>query len=214
MKRFFRLLPCLFVALACMGGVALGKAGIKPNTAFQLPFSLDGQDAVHRATVLIAEDGTSTLIIDYVSGETIATVKYTLTRKDDVTPEPTPDPEPDPTPEPDPIPVDQKYSIAFFGESNDLDDGKLTPDQMLMFTSLTFRHELESNGHSFVGALDTNQCKDGKCGIVSQRLKPWYSAIAGQKMPCVALAPIDGGTIKCYPLPETKEALYKLLEGK
>lgn len=93
-KKSVRFLLFLIISLCAV--TAFGKAGIKPNTSFKLPFTVDGNETIHRAQIVVDDDGVSTLVIDYVSGEEILTLKYILTRQDG--PSPNPDPDPDPNP--------------------------------------------------------------------------------------------------------------------
>jgi hypothetical protein len=46
---------------------------------------------------------------------------------------------------------------------------------------------------------------------ISEEMKPWWDAAKDTTLPCVALAPRDGGDIAVAVLPETIEAFYKLL---
>ena len=123
------------------------------------------------------------------------------------TPGPKPEPEPpQPKPEPDPQPV-KHWQVAFFLESNNLDN--LPPAQQTLLASLLVRKDLEAKGHRLVGVFDP----DTAGTVTDQNLKAWFEAAKG-KAPCLALAPMEGGTIKVFPLPESKDALWKILEGK
>jgi hypothetical protein len=118
-------------------------------------------------------------------------------------------PEPDPIPpEPDPPvpPVDPKWQIAFFHNSNDLDN--YTQEQLAMLQGLKFRKALVEEGHNFIGSYDVQSpTKDRQATTLAQ----WFAAVKGSKTPVVALAPKDGGTIQVFSL-TTKSALTTLLK--
>lgn len=120
-------------------------------------------------------------------------------------PEPKPDPKPDPKPEPQP-PKPTKWQIAFFVESNLLDN--LAPDQKALLAALLVRRDLEAKGHRLVGVFDP----DAAGTATDPALRPWVEAAKG-KAPCVAIAPMDGGTIRVFPLPASIAELWKLLEN-
>lgn len=118
-------------------------------------------------------------------------------------PEPTPDPQPEPKPEPQPV---KHWQVAFFVESNDLDN--LSADQKAMLASLQARKDLEAKGHRLLGVLDP----DAAATATDPALRPWLEAAKG-KAPCLAIAPLEGGTIRILPLPASAAELWKLLEN-
>jgi len=136
-------------------------------------------------------------------------------------PDPGPDPDPpDPNPDPDPDP-EGPYQIAFFSESDDVDN--YTRDQRTMLSGLQFRDELGESGHLFIGSFDPDSgsvsggwsCRDGSCDPrgIPDSLRPWWQAIDGKQMPVVCFAPRDGGSITVHPLPDTLDKFRDLLEG-
>lgn len=118
-----------------------------------------------------------------------------------------PNPGPNPGPEPGPEPKPTYWQVAFFVESDNLDN--LTPAQQSLLASLLVRKDLEAKGHRLVGIFDPDAMETA----TDPALKPWFSA-AQRKAPCMALAPMEGGTIQIFPLPESKDAFWKVLEGK
>lgn len=118
---------------------------------------------------------------------------------------PDPGPEPKPEPQPDPQPT-KHWQVAFFLESNNLDN--LTAAQQALLASLLVRKDLEAKGHRLVGVFDP----DSAGTVTDPGLKAWFQA-AASKAPCVAIAPMEGGTIRVYSLPADKDALLKLLEN-
>jgi hypothetical protein len=116
---------------------------------------------------------------------------------------------PDPIP-PDPVPPTptEKWQVAFFYDNDQLDN--LTADQMILMEGLRFRKQLVEAGNKFVGSFE----KDSLSKIGSElrsNLNPWFGAVEGSKFPVVAIAPLDGGTIQVFPLPEDEKELYALL---
>ena len=122
-------------------------------------------------------------------------------------PGPGPNPGPNPGPDPGPTPKPTHWQAAFFVESDNLDN--LTPAQQALLASLLVRKDLEAKGHRLVGVFDP----DTAGTVTDQNLKAWFAAAQG-KAPCLAIAPMEGGTIQIFPLPESKDALWKILEGK
>jgi len=106
----------------------------------------------------------------------------------------------------DPTPPPGKKEVVIIYRSSDLP--KLPSEQRAMITSLTFREALSSRGHKFlVGLDDDSGVRDGKWA-------EWFEAVKGDPLPRVAFRPIGGGPIVDVDLPETKEELFKLLEGQ
>lgn len=212
MKRFFRIMSCAVVAALLLCGAAFAADGIEPNTEFTVPYRIDGTSVAASAIAIIDADGNTIMAVPYHVPEDgkIGKIKWAYYKVERID-------KPDPVDPPDPPnPVNQKYSVCFFMESNELDDGVLTDDQMEMLVGLKFRKDLKAKGHNFVGSFDSNSCESGKCKIVSKTLKPWFDNFASQKvkMPCVAIAPIEGGPIKFYPLPKTMAELDNLIGGE
>jgi len=130
-------------------------------------------------------------------------------------------PQPDPKPGPDPPAPGSKWQVMFFIETDDLDNMPMAQRELV--SGRAFREELESKGHRFMGALDKDQvvkveqvCNGRSCTevrSVKPELKAWWDAVKGDPMPRMAIASVDGGTIKSYPLPAGRAELYVLLEG-
>lgn len=130
---------------------------------------------------------------------------------------PKPDPpKPDP---PDPPKPGQKYQVMFFYETDDLDNMPMAQREMV--TGLAFREALEAKGHRFMGAYDADtivtvkqSCNGRTCTevrSVAPALKEWWAAVDGDPLPRVAIAPLDGGDIKDFPLPAGRAELYLLM---
>lgn len=146
----------------------------------------------------------SAVVVDW-EARTLTPLTYTITVG--TSPDPDPGPDPDPDPEPDPQPG-RRWQIMFFQESGDLDD--LPRGQVELLSSLSLREELAAAGHYVLGVSDKDACSTGTCPV---KLRPFWSAVTGDPMPRVALAPIGGGSVKDYPLPADKAGLFKLLEN-
>jgi len=134
---------------------------------------------------------------------------------DPVDPEPDPDPDDgDDDPPLPPVP-DQMFQVMIFHESNDLDN--LTRGQLDMISGLVFRNELEELGHTFEGGFDRDSivaCVDGVCHVRSgtdPTLRIWWDNVDGHPLPCVAIAPIQGGSVEVFDLPADAAAMLELL---
>jgi hypothetical protein len=135
----------------------------------------------------------------------------------EVKPDPNPDDDDgDDDVEPQPNP-NAKWQVMFFSDKQKT--AGMTNDQLEMVSSLVFRKELVSKGHTFVGSLDDDsrlssvqaQCPNGVCA--STPTDAWYAAIQGKTLPVVAFAPKEGGDIQVFSLPKTVDAFWKLLGG-
>ena len=150
--------------------------------------------------------------------------------------EPGPDPPnpPDPPDPPDPL---AKWQIWFFRESTDGDE--LTTDHHELLSGLKFRDSLEEKGHLFMGSWDISSesqanwpvkmvekdCLVDRFGRktcfppIPMRSPPKdlavevWDKVRGDPMPRVAIAPIDGGVIQDFPLPDDVSGFWKLLES-
>lgn len=94
------LLGCLaLLAAILLPGAVHAADGIPAGTYLipsdVLPFTIDGVEAIHRTRFVATSDG-GLITIDYVKGNTIEQVVYTVVRQDGPSPEP--DPKPDPPP--------------------------------------------------------------------------------------------------------------------
>lgn len=134
---------------------------------------------------------------------------------------PNPPNPPDPPDPPAPNPT-AKWQVMFFLESTDVDD--LPAGQIELISSLAFRQSLEAAGHRFMGRYDRDSvmetrstCNGTTCRpylAVKSDLAPWWGAVKGDPLPRLAIAPIDGGDIRDFPMPADEAALYKLLEAQ
>lgn len=109
-------------------------------------------------------------------------------------------PEPDPQPEPG-----GKYQVMFLLETADLDN--LPIGQRALLGSLTFRRQLETEGHRFQGVYDL----DSK-GTAPTDLAPWFQAVSDADLPCMLVAPLEGGTIRRLPMPADEASCLKQLQ--
>jgi len=116
-----------------------------------------------------------------------------------------PEPGPDP-PNPGPTPGGP-WQVAIFHESDNRDN--MSSDQLELLVGLGFRDEIEADGHRWVASFDVDEL--GPSGVVPARVRPFFQAAKDHAKPCVALAPVDGGAIQCYPLPKDAAAFKRLL---
>jgi hypothetical protein len=120
------------------------------------------------------------------------------------TPGPAPDPVNPPLP-PGPVPG-VKYQLMFFYDSPKLDN--MTRDQKEALSSLVFRDKLQGKGHKIHGIVDP-KAKDS----VPAALAPFYAAVEGKNLPCVTVAPRDGGAVKAYDLKDVAQ-VWQLVGGE
>lgn len=173
-----------------------GQAKASVDVRLELVISDTGATLQPILRVTPDRPGPWRLVVDWNAGQT-QLAEYLV----EVRGPPEPDPEPDPEPEPDPDPEpDQKWQVMFFHESHELDNLPLAQRELL--AGRVAREELESRGHSFLGAPD-----------ISTGDNAWFRAAKGHALPCVAVAPLHGGDIQVHPLPADKAALWTLLEG-
>ncbi|HUT88707.1 MAG TPA: hypothetical protein VMY37_04375 [Thermoguttaceae bacterium] len=215
--------PFAFAAVPTpTGAEVIGPTEVEPG--MPAVFTLKGVPAEHLATFewgfyhkpadamvldLADRSGNLVLIIWAKSATAYAVIAdvnipgaYQLIVHEVVVGTPTP---PDP---PVPPPVDRKYQVAFFLKALDLEN--LPQGQQTILGSLTLREELKKRGHVLLGVYDKDCTGPGG---LPEKLKPWWKSIEGDALPRVALAPIDGGEIRDYPLPADPTALWKLLEA-
>jgi hypothetical protein len=152
-----RLLVLTFLA-ACFAAwyPAVAADGIRSGVHFTVPFAVDGESAVNRATVTVDAAGKATLCVLYVKAGTIAELTYTLTR--DADPEPGPDPQPDPKPEPEPEPTPQSLWGIVVEESLDR-----TPELAAVYASPKVRDLFEWRRFRVID----------KDGPVDPDMEPW-----------------------------------------
>ncbi len=114
---------------------------------------------------------------------------------------------PDPIDPPDP--TDGPRQVLFIVESSELPS--LTRPQQGILSSLTLRKELAKAGHVLLGIHDKDS--SGVDGV-PDHLKKWFEAAGGKKLPCLLIAPKDGGTIVSHPMPADEEGFWGLIGGK
>lgn len=108
----------------------------------------------------------------------------------------------------------------FFYQSDTLDN--LPHAKRVMLAGQAFRKALEAKGHSFEGAFDVDAvagtgrttCDATGCFPVGlpDALRPWWQAVDKKPLPAVAIAPMDGGTIQVFALPQDTAGFWSLLE--
>jgi hypothetical protein len=201
MKRFLMWVRSNRLGLVVFLGLILER----PAQAKELSFDLQGGQvltvrakAEQQQWIVLSAD--RVLLAAIVNGKLVV---QQFTWPAGPQPGPQPDPKPDPQPDPKPDPS-ARWQIAFGVESNNLDN--LTPNQKTVLASLLIREDLSKRGHRFLGVFDPQSAETA----VDPALKVWVNAMRG-KAPCVAIAPLDGGAIRVYPLPESTDALLKLL---
>lgn len=114
-----------------------------------------------------------------------------------------PDPGPDP---PDPPTPGGKWQLMLFYESDRLDNYPEAQRQLL--TSRVVRESLEQQGHRFRQVVESSALS----GSVSAEFVPWFDAVRGKPLPRIAIAPVEGGTVREFALPESLTALRQLLD--
>ena len=103
-----------------------------------------------------------------------------------------------------PLPTGAKQ-LVFFVAAENLES--LPEGQQAILTSLAVRKNLADLGHVFSQVIDDDQIKEG----VAPKWIPFILAVAGDTLPRVAIAPVDGGAVEDFPLPENYDGLLKLL---
>lgn len=151
------LLLTLFALAFAAWYPAAAAEGIRPGVHFAVPFAVDGESTINRATVTVDAAGKATLRVLYVKGQSIAELTYTLTR--DGEPEPGPDPQPDPKPEPEPEPTPPENLWAIIVEES-LDR---TPELAAVYASPKVRDLFEWRRFRVVD----------KDGPVDPDMEPW-----------------------------------------
>jgi len=101
-----------------------------------------------------------------------------------------------------------KYQIMFFVQEDNLDS--LPQGQRELLTSLALRDRIKEGGHTLHPIIDDDQIKEG----VPSMYAPWIQQVIGKPLPQMALAPLEGGPIQSFPLPEDIEALLDQLGRK
>lgn len=115
--------------------------------------------------------------------------------------------QPDPPNPPEPPTPGGPFRIVMFYDGNQLDN--MPADQRALLTSLKYRKALEAQGHVFLESLEKTAIERG----VSDAFQKYIASVEGDPLPRVAIAPIDGGYIADFPLPQNFEALQELLNS-
>ena len=97
--------------------------------------------------------------------------------------------------------------MMFFYEWGQLDN--LPPRQQEILTSLTARDQIAAAGHVFQAAYDRSFVDSGK----PEKHAAWFRAAKPMSGPLIAIAPKDGGVVQVFQLPDSMEAVMKLLEN-
>lgn len=114
-----------------------------------------------------------------------------------------------PVPPPPPPPPDRKWNIVIVYESGHLDN--MLRGQLEIIASLVFRDRLEEAGHCLLsgGIVDVD-----RIGDVPPTLVPYLESCEDDPMPRICIAPLEGGgVVMDFPLPETADGVFDLLQG-
>ncbi len=117
----------------------------------------------------------------------------------------------DDDPDDPPLPG-KKWQVVIVHESDRLDN--LPPDQQSLIKGLAFRERLKAAGHTIPvgGVIDIGA--PNPQGGVPEAQAAFLSACKGKTLPRLCLGPLEGGTIRTFPLPENEPAVFALLGGK
>lgn len=102
-----------------------------------------------------------------------------------------------------------KQQVVIFYETFQLDN--LPRGQQVLLKSLEFRKKLKAAEHNLLGIYDINILGSG--GTIPKVLEPYVQAAGDKNVPCICIAPIEGGTIKCYDLPADSAATLELIRN-
>lgn len=120
--------------------------------------------------------------------------------------------EPIPPPPPPPPPPDQKWQVVIIYELDDRDN--YSRGQQVILTSLEFRARLKKEGHRLVPGGIVDQDVIDADGAIAKELAPYFSASEGDPLPRICIAPLGGGRVLDFVLPETEQAVFDLLNRK
>jgi len=196
-----------------------GQPAVPLDVEGTIVFSADGATMRPQVHFPAGQPGEYRVIVDW-NYQTNQFVEHMVVVEGNVNPPLPPNP-PNPPDPPPPNPT-AKWQVMFFLESTDADD--LSAGQIELVSSLTFRQSLDASGHRFMGRYDRNSVMETRstCNGVTCRpylavksdLAPWWGAVKGDSLPRLAIAPIDGGDIRDFPMPADEAAFYKLLEAQ
>jgi hypothetical protein len=135
--------------------------------------------------------------------------------------EPGPNPPVPPIPPVPPNPT-AKWQVAFFFQSETLDN--LPSGQRDMISGRVFRDSLTAKGDAYLGGFDVDtmaktirRCDGTKCYTVyavPADLVAFWDAVKGDPLPRIAIAPLDGGDVRDFPMPMDVAAFWALLEAQ
>lgn len=118
-------------------------------------------------------------------------------------PKPPPGPKPKPEPEPKPNP-DQKWSVVVFWETG---ANNISLEQLEIIASRKFREQFEELGHQ-LRIFDPDAAEG-----FPTKYKGFWDAIDKNNLPQVSVAPIEGGKVWTFALPESRATFLKRIEG-
>jgi len=180
----------MFRAIALFAALLLPAAAGPGGEPTVTPFPPDGQ------AQLIVADGWAYIV------RGTPPVPVRAWQFADVPPDPQPDPQPDP-----PLPG-EKWQVVIVFERMQLDN--LPWSQRTIIGSLVFRERLKEAGHRLVAIVD--QHVEGTDGKPPQDLAAYLNACKGDPVPRICLAPLKGGPVRDFPLPQTEDEVFALLE--
>ncbi len=148
------------------------------------------------------------VLVAAVTGGKLVVQEFTWPPNPQPEPKPEPGPQPDPQPKPDPQPEPKpaRWQVAIVLETDKLDN--LSDAQRQVVASILVREELDRRGHRLVGILDPDAAS-----TASEGMRPWFQAAHGAQLPALLLSPMEGGTIRVLPLPDSTDALWRLLDS-
>lgn len=111
----------------------------------------------------------------------------------------------------DPEPPNSPWQVVIVYQSDKMEE--LPYEQLLMLTSLSFRQRLLDAGHLLVkGGIVDRDIKDAR-GDIPTVLAPYLNVCSDdESFPRVCIAPISGGKVLDFPLPQTEKELMTLLQ--
>lgn len=184
-----RLLLACIALLAVPIPPAVAGDGIPSDVGFKIPFHVSDQAAPARAVVAIDAAGVATMRINYLAGDEIQEVLYTITRKDG----PGPQPQPQPNPQPSPNRIAYAYLI--------LETGDLTPQVASVKDAKAWRDAATSHGIKFM-VFDKDQGAKAFPNATDKAIK------AG--LPAIVLLD-SSGVATVEKLPATADAMTALI---
>lgn len=115
-------------------------------------------------------------------------------------------------PLPPPPPPDQKWQVVIVYELDDRDN--YSRGQQVLLTSLEFRARLEKEGHRLVPGGIIDQDVVNVDGDITEELASYLAACKGDPLPRICIAPLKGGKVLDFLLPDTEQSVFDLLNQK